>query len=47
MDSLTRLEVLEHDGEDSFLTLSDRPKKKSIADHLPLWFEITLSIGAS
>ena len=47
MDSLTRLEILESDGEDSLLTPLDRPKSVAIVDHLPLWFELTLPLGAS
>ena len=42
IDSLTRLEVLDSDGQTSLVTKEGRPKKAMFADHLPIVFELRL-----
>jgi len=42
MKSLTRLEILESDGQDWLVSRSGRPRRKAVSDHLPLSFDLTL-----
>jgi len=42
MDKLSAVEVLESDGQDPLVTKQGRPRKGSHADHLPLFFQLTL-----
>ena len=42
MRSLSRLEILESDGQDWLVSRSGRPCRVAVSDHLPLFFELSL-----
>ena len=40
IDRLERLEILDHDGQDSLVTVNGLPRKDTCSDHLPLMFRL-------
>lgn len=42
MDSLRYLQILDSDGEATLVTKEGRPRKGSLSDHLPLFFELDI-----
>lgn len=39
VDQFVKVEILDGDGQESFLTHTGRPRAKMLSDHLPLFFE--------
>ncbi|MCI0702684.1 MAG: hypothetical protein L0241_16515 [Planctomycetia bacterium] len=43
LDKFVRVEILAHDGQESLLTPTGRPRAGSLSDHLPLYCEFNFS----